>query len=789
MRKILIALLALPAMALAEAPATYYSRCEGLGGEQLLQALEQVVGPHTNVGYSGLWTLYGKSDVYPDGKIWDMYSTKHWTVGGEQCGTYQSVGDCYNREHSMPKSWFDDAAPMYSDAFHIYPTDGKVNGQRGNYPYGECAYGSTLSGSGSVKALGRLGASTFPGYSGTVFEPADEYKGDFARSYFYMAACYNSLIDDWHSDMLAGNSYPAFTGWAVDLLLKWHRQDPVSSKELDRQEAVYAAQHNRNPFIDHPEMAEYIWGNKKTQNWSAGGERPASIDIPADGAVYDYGYITLGQEKTITIRVKGTNLTAPVTLTCTSLEVTADRSTISAAEANQPDGVSVAVTYAPEEAGECDAELRFVSGSTHSTVRLIGQAVGHVTAGAAEDVTDCSFVATWTYGGDEMDGGKYVLHVNDLAINVDARDGSHYVDGLEPSTQYEYWVESKNFMSNVVRFTTSAPIPSVDLLYDGDLYLEAAPGEPSQAYELLVDVDNIDCPIMLAVKEPFSLSSDKAQWSTSLTISPEEDRVYIRIYADRAGRYSTSVIITAGDYVNDDIEIWGSVSEDKGFIEDFEADASGCDTYSGCDFFGAASEWHLSNAGIWAADASSARSGKQCVRMGKNADSFIEMRSDKGHGLGTVTLWAERWTANDGDCELCIDYSTDGGKTWQSTTTATVNSDDYQMLTFTVNQPGEGRIRIRQTAGKRFIIDDVAISDFAASGLDGVESDYRSWDAFCRGGELIIELVAEQSVRVYGVDGIIRHDGPMPTGSTALALPQGLYIISVADFSRRVLVK
>ena len=77
---------------------------------------------------------------------------------------------------------------MYSEAFHIYPTDGKVNGQRSNFPYGECAKGTTLPSNGSVKALGRLGDCTFHGYSGTVFEPDDQYKGDFARSYFYMAA-------------------------------------------------------------------------------------------------------------------------------------------------------------------------------------------------------------------------------------------------------------------------------------------------------------------------------------------------------------------------------------------------------------------------------------------------------------------------------------------------------------------------------------------------------------------------------------------------------------------------
>jgi len=263
----------------AEIPDGYYSECVGLCGRELIEELEYTIADHYNVGYKGLWEVYLDSDMRPDGTIWDMYSTKHWTPKSEQCGSYKKIGDCYNREHSFPKSWFDDASPMYSDAFHIYPTDGKVNGQRSNYPYGECAHGEYVQSHSGVHALGRLGQSTFPGYSGTVFEPDDEYKGDFARSYFYMATCYNRLIDGWHSDMLAGNSYPAFTSWAIDLLLKWHRKDPVSDKERTRQEAIYKWQDNRNPFIDFPELAEHIWGDKKNTGWSP--DSPGAIGLHA----------------------------------------------------------------------------------------------------------------------------------------------------------------------------------------------------------------------------------------------------------------------------------------------------------------------------------------------------------------------------------------------------------------------------------------------------------------------------------------------------------------------------
>ncbi len=187
----------------AAEPENFYSSCEGKSGKELLHALNAVVGPHTNVGYDGLWNVYKTSDVRADGSLWDIYSTKRWPSDFTRCGNYAVIGDCVNREHSFPKSWFggDKNSPMYADAYHLYPTDGKVNGLRSNYPYGECANGTTERPVGEVKALGKKGKSTFPGYSDIVFEPDDEYKGDLARSYFYMAAAYNDKIAGWNSDM------------------------------------------------------------------------------------------------------------------------------------------------------------------------------------------------------------------------------------------------------------------------------------------------------------------------------------------------------------------------------------------------------------------------------------------------------------------------------------------------------------------------------------------------------------------------------------------------------------
>jgi len=240
-------------------PDGYYSSADGLSGSQLKTALYNIIKGHTSVSYDALWTYFQTTDKKANGKVWDMYSDGagyEFTFGTQQCGNYSGEGDCYNREHSFPKSWFNDATPMYTDMFHLYPTDGYVNGRRSNYPFGEVGSPTWTALNGS-----KLGPSSFPGYSGIVFEPIDEYKGDFARAYFYMVTRYENVITNWPGcDMLDGTSYPAFTEWAKTMLIEWSIADPTSQKELDRNEAVYGIQHNRNPFIDHPEYVSQVWG-------------------------------------------------------------------------------------------------------------------------------------------------------------------------------------------------------------------------------------------------------------------------------------------------------------------------------------------------------------------------------------------------------------------------------------------------------------------------------------------------------------------------------------------------
>ncbi|TVQ88249.1 MAG: hypothetical protein EA393_09160 [Bacteroidetes bacterium] len=255
-------------------PVGYYNNAAGLTGEELKTSLHEIIiQGHNPIWYSEVWSSFLLTDIKSNGKVWDMYSDipgnppYEYEFIEDQCteGSVPEEGICYNREHSWPRSWYGPAGneiyPMHSDLFHVYPTDAFVNQMRSNYPFGVVANPDWVSENGS-----KVGLNSIPGYNGLAFEPIDEYKGDFARTYFYMVTRYEDLVESWQSEspmaaaILDGTSYPAFQEWYIDLLISWHEQDPVSEKEITRNNAVYNIQGNRNPFIDRPEFVNYIWG-------------------------------------------------------------------------------------------------------------------------------------------------------------------------------------------------------------------------------------------------------------------------------------------------------------------------------------------------------------------------------------------------------------------------------------------------------------------------------------------------------------------------------------------------
>lgn len=257
----------------AQIPAGYYNSANGLKGASLKTQLSTIVngGGVLDNGYNGLWTAYATTDrdyfLKDDGKMLDIYSKNPdgpdpytYTYSTNQCGSYSVEGDCYNREHIVPQSLFNENLPMKSDVNFIRATDGKVNGMRSNYPFGVVTSPSWTSMNGS-----KLGSGVNAGFSGTVFEPIDAFKGDVARMILYFVTRYENKLSSFSSGNMLGNTpYPGLVPWELAVLLAWHKQDPVSIEEVARNNASFVFQKNRNPFIDHPEYVDLVWGPAQT---------------------------------------------------------------------------------------------------------------------------------------------------------------------------------------------------------------------------------------------------------------------------------------------------------------------------------------------------------------------------------------------------------------------------------------------------------------------------------------------------------------------------------------------
>ena len=256
--------------AFAQIPTGYYNTATGTGYVLKTQLYNKIKN-HTNVSYGGLWTAYSTTDrdnqYENDNTILDLYSENPtgtdpviFNYATNQCGTYTTQGMCYNREHIIPQSIFASASPMLSDAHFVVPVDGYVNGMRSDNPHGNVAVASWTSLNGSKR-----GTSGVIGYTGTVFEPLDAFKGDIARMYFYFATRYENLVASYTSyPMFNSTSNQVFSNAFLNMLIAWHNLDPVNAHEISRNNAIYALQNNRNPFIDHPEYVGMIWGGTST---------------------------------------------------------------------------------------------------------------------------------------------------------------------------------------------------------------------------------------------------------------------------------------------------------------------------------------------------------------------------------------------------------------------------------------------------------------------------------------------------------------------------------------------
>lgn len=466
-------------MAHAAIPSGYYTPLTGKSGAELKNTLYQIISPHSLVSsYSNLPQYFQKTDVYPNSsRWWDMYA---------DIPLYAPSFKGLNREHSLPKSWWGGSTttPAYTDLNHLYPAEADANMAKSNYPLGVVIPGRETFDNG----ISKVGTGQNSGGATYVFEPADEYKGDFARTYFYMVTCYQNLT--WkYTYMCRDGAYPSLQQWAIDLLLQWHRQDQVSQKELDRNEQVFLVQNNRNPFIDYPELAEYIWGNKKGQAFSPGGTvvtpgKDANLITPPNGMTLDFSQTAAGYTSTAQLQFKGENLMGSLELSVGGLNrsyFTLSTTAVGSAAANATSGTWITVTYTPKTEGEHTANLIITDGGLQEgsrVVKLRGECLPvpvltTLTATEATSVKDSTYVANWDMPSDPDETVDfYVLTVKKYhgtqceTEELYSENNYMEVDGFEDCDYHTYSVQSsrlgvRSAASNVITVRHTAALQSV----------------------------------------------------------------------------------------------------------------------------------------------------------------------------------------------------------------------------------------------------------------------------------------------------------------------------------------
>ena len=453
----------------ADIPVGYYNAIDGKTTEELKSAIQSVIRNHTQLTYNSLWGHFRSTDMYPDGVYyWDMYSdTKRTSTGG------------MNREHSFPKSWWGGTQnEAYTDINHLYPSDGDANMKKSNYPLGIVNPAYTTFDNGVSKVGNPLAG--YGGGSSVVFEPDDRYKGDFARTYFYMVTMYQDYT--WKTNyawMLEQDLYPTLKPWAYNMLLEWSRNDPVSQKEIDRNEAVYRIQKNRNPFIDFPGLEEYIWGNKKGKPFNAniGGETGDPVLVtPANGDVFDFDKVVVGQTGRLKINIAGQYLTkslsvliygADAKLFTISGSSSGQSASINSSLINAAGGYLLEVLYTPTALGQSNASITFYDGGlpASAVVQLKAEAVPEPVLTApialeASNIDGTNYQANWQVpDGEEID--YYIVtrtifrNGSKFTAEYIAEENFYQFDDLEAGTTQSYSVQSvrlgfRSPMSNTI---------------------------------------------------------------------------------------------------------------------------------------------------------------------------------------------------------------------------------------------------------------------------------------------------------------------------------------------------
>ena len=732
MHRIIISLLLIPCLAYGQMG--YYRSVEGLKKAELKSALHDLIQPNLVLSYGGkgegyTWAGFYDCDQLEGGYVLDRYSNEQRRFNPDKTAVSNM-----NIEHIWANSWWGHLVNnAYCDLFNLYPADATANGRKSNNPIG-IVDGKVAYENGVVK-VGKSSSYRADSLI-TAWEPADEWKGDFARTYFYMATCYSHMTDLWTTAegwlTMDGSDWPTMRPWVYRLMLQWAKDDPVDSIEIRRNEVICGIQGNRNPFVDYPQLCEYVWGDSIDYSFYINPESTeAELFVPVAGDRINYALQALSKGFETTLTLRGRNIAEGLSITVDNelfqlgtKQVTSEQLTA---------GFDLPISIKPSAAGTYQAILTL--GNEHFTqVDTLDIAfVDGIPAYAATDIV-CSvnsrrFTANWM---DFLPGAEYTLDVytkdsngNPKHFGTFTTTENHYqVTGVQANTTYYYTVSI--IENGVLKFSSNevaVAMPEMNPVFSvspSTIAFATVPGRPSDAVQ--VGITALAVPEYVAnvsVDAPFEVSADGEEWSQSLTLKGTDMKYLVRIGAvDAEGEYEGEMVVSTKNVEERIVTLTASVDARKAFFEDFETGSKG--GYAEGSVVCSASTWKMTDA-LMAGDDN--RNGAKSVRM--RYQGSIEMQTDKSEGCDSLWFYAGLYNKDTG-VKLSVYYSIDGGEQW-TLVAQDIAIGTWQRYGYELNVKGDIRLRFVCSANgnKRINLDDIQMSSYRDA--DGMELVNGKW--------------------------------------------------------------
>lgn len=745
---------------------SYYRKVEGLKKAELKAALHDLIQPDHVLSYGGkgkgyTWAGFYVCDWLEVGYVRDRYSNEQRRFNADET----AVSDM-NIEHIWANSWWGHLVNnAYCDLFNLYPSDATANGRKSNNPIG--VVDGTIAYDNGVIKVGKSSSYRADSLI-TAWEPADEWKGDFARTYFYMATCYQHMSDLWTTTegwlTVDGSEWPTMRPWVYQLMLQWAKTDPVDDIERNRNEVIFGIQGNRNPFVDYPQLADYVWGDSTDCRFYL---HPQSIEpelfMPMAGDRMDFGLQALSLGFKTTLIVRGRNIENGVDVSVDNPLFQLGTNHINAEDLL--DGYALPVTVCPTEAGTYQAILSLNGESLAQVDTLDIAFVNGIPAYEATDIV-CSissrhFTANWMNYQPEVEYTLEVYTKKEDGSHVEFKtyttdETSYKVSGVQPNTTYYYTVSIYEdgllkASSNEVAVTMpkASPVFSVSTY---NIAFTAVPGKPSTAVQVGVTAMSVPEYITnVTLDAPFEVSEDGEEWGYELRLTGTNPTFLVRMgTVTEEGNYEGEMLVTTKDVEERIVTLTASVDSRKSFFEDFEMGSK--NGYAESIVTCTASTWRMADA---YPTADNNRNGGRSVRMRNKG--YIEMQTDKADGCDSLWFYAGLYNKDTG-VKLTVSYSVDGGENWIPVATD-IAVGAWQRYAYKLDVRGDVRLRFDNNGSsntKRINLDDIQMSDYEqGNGMECIDDGSMADNCSSRATENDYDLSGRRTTlhqRGVGID-------------------------------------